>query len=174
MWGPWRVLELINLPRLKTITIVIDSIGFWNSGICVYFRIMITVQNISCGRKLKSFLKERKSRESIEYHEVHIAETKVEFYVILTFQIRGQNHTEHHTYKCIYQFTLLFFAWIASKSSKTYTDMLSQIADSILWHSSRNRKDVSTKNKITQEHIISWLHPSPYSASLFFKLWRTK
>ena len=124
MWGPWRVLELITLPRLKTIIIAIDSIGFWNSGICVYFRIMIAVQNISCGRKLKSFLKERKSREFIEYHKVHIAETKVEFYVILTFQIRGQNHTECHTYKYIYQFTLLFFAWIASKSSKTYTDML--------------------------------------------------
>ena len=47
---------------------------------------MIAVQNISCGRKLKSFLKERKSREFIEYHKVHIAETKVEFYVILTFK----------------------------------------------------------------------------------------
>lgn len=57
---------------------------------------MIAVQTISHGRKIKCYLKEKKSRKSIGSHKFHVAEAKVELYFItLIFQIRGQTVTEY-------------------------------------------------------------------------------
>lgn len=39
---------------------------------------MIAIQNTSHGRKVKSYLKEKRSRKSIGYHKFHVAEAKVE------------------------------------------------------------------------------------------------